>query len=116
MLHRAEIATNPAYKLRSIKYDIGTLEESTQGESAKSLPSIEGNKNRSRAQRLADVDPLTFALFEPQTADQTLFQTRRLRQAVAFQAISVDELISSGQYLPEVVWYDPSGSGQVRIL
>ena len=94
VLHRAEIATNPAYKLRSIKYDIGTLEESTQEESAKSLPSIEGNKNRSRAQRLADVDPLTFALFEPQTADQTLFQTRRLRQAVAFQAISVDERLA----------------------
>ena len=32
--------------------------------------------------------------FEPQTADQTLFQTRRLRQAIAFQAISVDERLA----------------------
>ena len=91
VLHQAEIATNPAYKLRSIQYQIGELEQDASNGEEKPLPSVEGNKERSRARRLADLDPLTFALFEPVTADQMLFQTRRLRQAAAFQVITVEE-------------------------
>ena len=92
ILHRAEIATNPAYKIRSIKHRLGTLEEQIDSDE-KPLPSVEGYREHSRAQRLADVDPLTFALFEPNTADQMLFQTKVLRQTVNYQSISVEERV-----------------------
>lgn len=103
ILHRAEIATNPAYKLRSTQYRIGTLETTAANGEAKPLPSVEGSRDRSRAQRLADVDPLTFALFEPNSADEMLFQTRTLRQAVTYQAISVEERL--GQARVSLEWF-----------
>ncbi len=96
VLHRAEIATNPAYKLRSIKHRLGTLEEQLSADE-KPLPSVEGRRERSRAQRLADVDPLTFALFEPNTADQMLFQTKVLRQTATYQSISVEERVEQAR-------------------
>ena len=64
---------------------------------------MEGSRDRSRAQRLADVDPLTFALFEPNSADEMLFQTRTLRQAVTYQAISVEERL--GQARVSLEWF-----------
>ncbi len=91
IMHRAEIATNPAYKLRTIKLRLGTLEETVANGEAKPLPSIVGNRSRSRAQRLADVDTRTFAMFEPNTTDQMLFQTKALRQAASYQTVSTAE-------------------------
>ena len=58
---------------------------------------MEGRRERSRAQRLADVDPLTFALFEPNTADQMLFQTKVLRQTATYQSISVEERVEQAR-------------------
>ena len=114
VLHRAEIATNPEYKLRSIQHRIGTLEKTAANGETKPLPSIEGSRDRSRAQRLADVDPLTFSLFEPNSADQMLFQTKTLRQAVTYQAISVEERLSQAKICLE--WFgkvlaDPDNYG-----
>ncbi len=104
ILHQAEVATNPEYKLRSLKYRLGTLEAEADDGDTKPLPSVEGNRDRSRAQRLADVDPLTFALFEPTTPDQALFQTRALRQAAMYQAITVEERF--GQAKTCLEWFD----------
>lgn len=114
VLHRAEIATNPAYKLRTIKYRIGSLEPVAAKNDDQPLPSIEGNRDRSRAQRLADVDPLTFAMFDPNTPDEMLFQTQPLRKVMTYRAVSTEERLDQARRSLEwfnVVLDDPSNYG-----